>query len=51
MLVNDKEQKIKEKIQEITGTGTDINRQACYDLVKEFREYKIKKIRVRKTLS
>lgn len=44
MLVNDKEQKIKEKIQEITGTDTDINRQACYDLVKEFRQYKIKKI-------
>ena len=44
MLVNDKEQKIKEKIQKITGTDTDINQQACYDLVKDFREYKIKKI-------
>ena len=44
MLVDDKEQKIEQKIQEITGLSTDINKQVCYDLVKEFREYKIKKI-------
>jgi len=44
MLVNSKEQKIKEKIQEITGKTTDINQKLCYDFVKDFREYKIKKI-------
>lgn len=44
MLVTDKEQKIKEKIQEITGTKINTDRQVCFDLVKNFREHKIKKI-------
>lgn len=44
MLFNDKEQKIKDKIQEITGRDINTNQQACYDLVRDFREYKIKKI-------
>lgn len=44
MLVDDKEKQIKEKIQEIAGTTTDINQNVCYDLVKNFREYKINKI-------
>ena len=44
MLVNNKEQKIEQKIQDITGTSIDINKQSCYDALKEFREYKVKKI-------
>ena len=44
MLVSDKEQKIKEKILEITGINIDINQQATYDYAKNFRGYKIKKI-------
>ena len=44
MLVNDKEQKINEKIQEITCASKDINQQASYDLVRDYREYKIKKM-------
>ena len=44
MLVNDKEQRIKEKIQEITKISTDINKNVCTDLIKDYRVYKIKKI-------
>ena len=44
MLVNDKEQKIIQKIQEITGKNTNINQQVCYEQLKDFREYQIKKI-------
>ena len=44
MLVSEKEQRIKEKIQEITGVNININEQVCFDLVKDFRVFKIKKI-------
>ncbi len=44
MLVNDKEQKIKEAIQEITGQETDINKNVCYEDIKNYREYHINKI-------
>ena len=44
MLVSEKEQKIKEKIHEITGINIDIDQEASYDFVKHFRVYKIKKI-------
>ncbi len=44
MLENDKEQRIKDKIKNITGYSTDINEDVCYDLVKNYREYKVNKI-------
>jgi len=44
MLINNKEERIQEKIQEITGIKKDIKQQLCYDLIKNHREYKIKKI-------
>jgi hypothetical protein len=44
MLVTNKEQKIKDKIKEITGVEIDINQQFNLDQEKYFRIYKIKKI-------
>lgn len=44
MLVEDKEQKIKKIIQKITGRETDIDREVCYENVKNYRQYKINKI-------
>ena len=44
MSKNNKEQIIQKKIEEITGLKTDINQEVCFDLVKNFRRYRVKKI-------
>ena len=44
MFINDQEKKIKQKIQEISGKTIDIDKKTCYDLVRNYREYRIKKI-------
>ncbi len=44
MLVEDKEQKIKDIIQNITGHSADIDKKVCSEDVKNYREYKINKI-------
>ena len=44
MFVSEKEQKIRKAIQESTGIDIDIDQQANFDFIKNFRSYKIKKI-------
>ncbi len=44
MALNNKEQEIQQQIEEITGQSVGINQDTCYDLVKQFRRYHIKKI-------
>ncbi len=44
MLKKDKEQIILQRIEEITGKKVDINKQVSSDIIKNYRNYKIKKI-------
>ena len=44
MLVDDKENKIIEQIKKITDSSTVLNQQACYEGLKDYREYVINKI-------
>jgi len=44
MFINDKEQKIKTTIEEITGIKPEITQEISYDLLKDYRSFKIKKI-------
>jgi len=44
MKVKDKEKEIKTKIEEITGKKIKLNKATCYDIVKNFRKYRAKKI-------
>lgn len=44
MLINDKEEKIKSTIEDITGKKPDIKHEILYDLVKDYRTFQIKKI-------
>ncbi|MBN2066682.1 MAG: hypothetical protein JW771_07760, partial [Candidatus Thermoplasmatota archaeon] len=44
MFINNKERNIQQRIEEITGKKVQINQDVCYDLVKHFRRYGIKKI-------
>jgi len=49
MFIDDKEQKIKSIIEEITGVKSEINQELCYDLAKDFREQKRSEL-IRKNL-
>ncbi|HEX08721.1 MAG TPA: hypothetical protein ENG38_02795, partial [Thermoplasmatales archaeon] len=44
MFVNGKEEKIIEKIHEIIGLNKEVTQKKFYDNIKNFRDYKIKKI-------
>lgn len=44
MLINDKEEKIKSAIEEITGKKPDLKHEILYDLIKDYRTFQIKKI-------
>ena len=44
MLINDKEERIKSKIEEITSKKPEIKHEIIYDTVKDYRTFQIKKI-------